>query len=351
MDAHPFVRLRDSQFRYWSYQRFQGALIWPCPQSFASAPSLQALILLLSPGVDKNEERLLLGLLLRVSSFYPLLTFLTLAGWVGLGGNIFCDCVLSREGWLVSMKRGRNSAIESTTRQKLWRRVSFEDAPTNTPIASMRQRLSERMANLSQDMESLLEYMGTVEQELWDTYDAKASELEKERSLFEASRQRAQDYAGVPFVNLNVGGRMFSVTLEMMLKHPNSYFGALFSGRWEGKRGPDGSIFINRSGTLFHHIADYLRSDSLEVELSASELKALFAEADFYCLEGLMDDLKPKQNSGVSDWDDRLSSLLYDASSSGASPASPRWEPASPAYCPRPLSPAQAPISPPHSYL
>lgn len=88
-------------------------------------------------------------------------------------------------------------------------------------------------------------------------------------------------------MKLNVGGRIFSVTLEMMLKHPNSFFGALFSGRWEEKRGPDGSIFIDRSGTLFHHITDYLRDDVWRADLSVAELQAASTEAKFYCLEGL----------------------------------------------------------------
>jgi hypothetical protein len=90
-----------------------------------------------------------------------------------------------------------------------------------------------------------------------------------------------------------VGGRIFSVTLDMMLKYPNSFFARLFSGQWEDQIGSDGAYFINRSFQLFHHIVDFLRDGGLDVSLSEDDHRALCREADFYQLKELLDVLNP----------------------------------------------------------
>jgi hypothetical protein len=90
-------------------------------------------------------------------------------------------------------------------------------------------------------------------------------------------------------IKLDVGGRIFSVTSDMMIRYPDSFFARLFSGRWEDKKTEDGAYFINRSFQLFHHIVDFLRDGGLDVSLSEDDHRALCREADFYQLKELLD--------------------------------------------------------------
>jgi hypothetical protein len=116
--------------------------------------------------------------------------------------------------------------------------------------------------------------------------------LEREGNV-ELSTQRITTTVTTERIKLDVGGRIFSVTLDMMLKYPDSFFARLFSGRWEDKKTEDGAYFINRDFDQFHHIVSFLRHGSLDVSLSEDDHRALCRDADFYQLNELLDVLKP----------------------------------------------------------
>ena len=95
-------------------------------------------------------------------------------------------------------------------------------------------------------------------------------------------------------VKLNVGGIPFTTTVKTLRKDPNSMLAALFSGTLEIKPSEDGSFFIDRDGTYFRHILNYLRDGELILPGRAKFLKELEAEARFYRLQGILDALKPE---------------------------------------------------------
>jgi hypothetical protein len=118
---------------------------------------------------------------------------------------------------------------------------------------------------------------------------AKEKALQREREEFELSTRRITTTVTTNKIKLDVGGRYFSVTLDMMLKYPNSFFARLFSGRWEDKKTEDGVYFIDRDFGHFHHIVSFLRHGCLDVSLSEDDHRALCREADFYQLKELLD--------------------------------------------------------------
>ena len=69
---------------------------------------------------------------------------------------------------------------------------------------------------------------------------------------------------------------------------------AMFSGRFEMKPSEDGTFFIDRDGTHFRFILNYLRNGELILPEGATFLKELEAEAKFYQIQGILDELKPK---------------------------------------------------------
>ena len=96
-------------------------------------------------------------------------------------------------------------------------------------------------------------------------------------------------------VNLNVGGQHFTTSPQTLKSDPKSMLAAMFSGRHELQTTEDGSFFIDRDGTHFRFILNYLRNGELILPEGATFLKELEAEAKFYQVQGILDALKPKE--------------------------------------------------------
>jgi hypothetical protein len=91
-------------------------------------------------------------------------------------------------------------------------------------------------------------------------------------------------------VKLNVGGSKFETTLSTLTRYPDSMLGAMFSGRHEVPPDDEGYVFIDRDGTHFRAILNFLRTgfvDQPRSEQAANELKREF---EYYLLpsEGLL---------------------------------------------------------------
>jgi hypothetical protein len=92
------------------------------------------------------------------------------------------------------------------------------------------------------------------------------------------------------------GQQRFTVSRATLTKSEGSFFEAMFSGRHSVHEEEDGAVFIDRDGTHFEHILNWMRDDegSLPVveALSASVKLALAVEADYYGLTRLVDVLR-----------------------------------------------------------
>ena len=101
-----------------------------------------------------------------------------------------------------------------------------------------------------------------------------------------------QSHVRIPsIVKLNVGGQYFTTSLQTLTRDPNSMLAAMFSGRHKLETTEDGSFFIDRDGTYFRFILNYLRNGELILPESTTFLEELKAEAKFYQLQGVLDEL------------------------------------------------------------
>ena len=69
---------------------------------------------------------------------------------------------------------------------------------------------------------------------------------------------------------------------------------AMFSGRFDTKPSEDGSYFIDRDGTHFRYILNYLRTGQLVVPEDKVVRRELLTEAEFYQVEGIINELKAR---------------------------------------------------------
>ena len=76
--------------------------------------------------------------------------------------------------------------------------------------------------------------------------------------------------------------------------------GAMFSGRFPMKPSEDGTFFIDRDGTYFRYILNYLRDGKLSLPEGATVIEEIEAEAEFYQIQGILEELgKPRPSKGA----------------------------------------------------
>lgn len=122
-------------------------------------------------------------------------------------------------------------------------------------------------------------------------------ELEAEKAEWRKVEKKLQAVQGSDErIKLDVGGKTFSTSLSTLTtKIPDSFFGAMFSGRWQEKKEEDGCFFIDRDPSVFGLIIQFLREypyNKLEghlYALSKVQMAQLRDDAEFYQLSGLVD--------------------------------------------------------------
>uniref|UniRef100_A0A8C2HMK3 Potassium channel tetramerization domain containing 14 n=1 Tax=Cyprinus carpio TaxID=7962 RepID=A0A8C2HMK3_CYPCA len=84
-------------------------------------------------------------------------------------------------------------------------------------------------------------------------------------------------------VQLNIGGHVFSTTLGTIRKFPNSTLADLFNGSTK-RMDSEGRHFVDRDGTYFRYILEYLRTEKPPTE----HLQEVHKEALYYDIKPLV---------------------------------------------------------------
>ena len=142
------------------------------------------------------------------------------------------------------------------------------------------------------DAENYIKQASELLQQEAKRLQQEATRLHQEQEEFESLSKRVADVHFSTTVKLNVGGHHFATTVQTLTKDPSSMLAAMFSGKFDTKPSEDGSFFIDRDGTHFRFILNYLRDGKLILPEGATFHKELEAEATFYQIQGLMDELK-----------------------------------------------------------
>ena len=92
-------------------------------------------------------------------------------------------------------------------------------------------------------------------------------------------------------VKLDIGGHVYTTSTLTLTKDPQSMLAAMFSGRHSVRREEDGSFFVDRDGTHFRYILNYLRDGGFKAGTLPTDrgvLNELLTEAEYYQLGGLV---------------------------------------------------------------
>ena len=143
-------------------------------------------------------------------------------------------------------------------------------------------------------LEEALDFM----KKAYDIMKQQALDVRKEKEAFESVAKKLEHVHFASTIKLNVGGQHFTTSLQTVTKDPGSMLHAMFSGRFDTKPAEDGSYFIDRDGTHFRYILNYLRTGRLLLPDDKLVREELLEEAEFYQIRGIIDELRPQPFRG-----------------------------------------------------
>ena len=153
---------------------------------------------------------------------------------------------------------------------------------------SAQKSLNKEQVSRSQGLDDADHYI----KETFEILQREATNLRQEKEAFNAMSKKFEHVHFSSTVNLNVGGHCFKTSVQTLTKDSNTMLAAMFSGKFEMKPCEDGAFFIDRDGTHFRFILNYLRTGKLTLPEGATFLKELLEEAEFYQIQGIIDELR-----------------------------------------------------------
>lgn len=162
---------------------------------------------------------------------------------------------------------------------------------------------SNLIFQIKEQKEQSKEELARLECELRSSYEKKLTALEDEKGFM-----KKMESCQLNKVRLDVGGIFFSTSVSTLCKYEDSMLSAMFSGRHKLEESSDGTIFIDRDGTYFRYILNFLRGRILVANDLPNDrhiLREIKQEADFYQISKLVvfvDDLIRNEDFGKNDY-------------------------------------------------
>ncbi|KAI1699254.1 BTB/POZ domain-containing protein [Ditylenchus destructor] len=94
------------------------------------------------------------------------------------------------------------------------------------------------------------------------------------------------------WVRLNVGGKTFQTTKNTLSRYPDSFLARLVNGDLASEKDETGAYLVDGNPELFDTILTYLRRGILNLDRNEKTTKDLLAEADFYNIEPLVEEIR-----------------------------------------------------------
>lgn len=116
--------------------------------------------------------------------------------------------------------------------------------------------------------------------------EAVRKQISEEQATWQAERERISHTQKFQArVKVDVGGLKITTSRSTLQAVPGSMLDAYFSGRHTNETDEEGYHFIDRDGTHFRHILNFLRDPSnFTLELPGEQMKELLVEAEYYGL-------------------------------------------------------------------
>jgi len=138
-----------------------------------------------------------------------------------------------------------------------------------------------------------------------ESYSIKVKSLNDDKEQWEKEKSTiASSHTFDARIKIDVGGAHFTTTSATLTRFPDTMLGAMFSGRHKLVIDESGHYFIDRDGTHFRHVLNYLRNPKEfdQTTIDAVHKKELKKEAEYYGLGELMfpapEEIEAKDKNG-----------------------------------------------------
>lgn len=131
---------------------------------------------------------------------------------------------------------------------------------------------------------------------------------QKKKQMDDMKMIEDQNKISDSIVSLNIGGIVYTTSVDTLTQEDNSLFAVMFSGKHPLKRQPDGTYFVDRDGMNFRYILNYLRDGEDAIHTIPEEeriLREVLREAKYYRLHRLETMLQNKVGKLVGQYDTR----------------------------------------------
>mmetsp|Transcript_9542 Transcript_9542/g.14382 ORF Transcript_9542/g.14382 Transcript_9542/m.14382 type:complete len:123 (+) Transcript_9542:79-447(+) len=91
----------------------------------------------------------------------------------------------------------------------------------------------------------------------------------------------------------NIGGQRYEVSRSLLESHPDTMLAKSASDQWQ--KDPESEIFIERDGTIFRFVLNYLRDGKVGLPITETT-DAFVAELEYYNIGADMDKIVRKIN-------------------------------------------------------
>ena len=159
------------------------------------------------------------------------------------------------------------------------------------------QDISQRIVRMHRTLDNTLltihEEVSSLKQDL-QVFESSISlrEREVERKIdalsFIKARIEGTTIAQMSAVKLNIGGSYFETSVQTLTSVPDTMLCAMFSGQFKLEKDPEGRYFIDRDGTHFDIILNFLRDGYTDYITDESIRLKVIREARYYCLGSLV---------------------------------------------------------------
>ncbi|KAH3694186.1 uncharacterized protein LOC127861643 isoform X1 [Dreissena polymorpha] len=153
-------------------------------------------------------------------------------------------------------------------------------------LLKQEKEVKERQRKLAKDQDSFKRDMKKEREEICRQWQQLRDEITRMEETHKIQKGR---------VKLDVGGHVFTTSLLTLTREADSMLAAMFSGRHELLKEEDGCVFIDRDGTHFRYVLNYLRDGGLNMDCLPRDrqlLKELKKEATYYQLHGLLQQIE-----------------------------------------------------------
>ena len=246
-----------------------------------------------------------------------------------LGASCHSDCKILDIEFENELKHSYEeliSKVNKKTEQLKSQQKALEMAEMlfNKQIQNINKRMSQYRKSLDDAYEVKCKILEEKKLQLDNLKDEQEKQFQKKMQDFENDKQNIKKKCEIQedIIKLDVGGNSFTTSVNTLCKDQNSMIAVMFSGRHNLFKSDVGSYFIDRDGTYFQYILNYLRGGIIspgDLPEDPVLLHALRRETDFYQIRGfteLLDECLeiPTEKVDYSQEEIRkmLSTVLYD---------------------------------------